>query len=178
VLQHTPRPADTLEAIFPLIKDDGAVFVHTYARHFVQMFRWKYFLRSVTTRLNPETLYNLIKRYSRPAFELTSVLNRNVLTRYIAWVCVPFLNYRHQQTFKGQTDDFLVEYGIHDTFDALSPKYDNPLSAGQLRRIAARHLLSPYEIIDQPTLTLLRTKLGASGSGIANDVCASSGECP
>jgi 2-polyprenyl-3-methyl-5-hydroxy-6-metoxy-1,4-benzoquinol methylase len=159
VLQHTPRPAETLEAILSLVKDDGAVFVHSYARRFVQMFRWKYFLRPVTTRLNPETLYNLIKWYSRPAFKLTSLLNRNIFTRYLTWVCIPFLNYRHQEAFKNKTDAFLLEFGIHDTFDALSPKYDNPLSASCIRGIAIRYLRSRFEVIETPTVTLLRTKI-------------------
>ena len=158
VLQHTPKPAVSLEAILSLVKDDGAVFVHTYARTLIQMFRWKYALRPVTTRLNPETLYNVIEWYSKPAFKLTTLLNRNVITQCLAWVCIPFLNYRHQEPFKAKTDDFMLEFGIHDTFDALSPKYDNPLSASHLRKIAARHLRSPYEVIEQPTVTLLRTK--------------------
>jgi 2-polyprenyl-3-methyl-5-hydroxy-6-metoxy-1,4-benzoquinol methylase len=159
VLQHTPKPAQSLEAILSLVKDDGAVFVHTYAYTFIQMFRWKYALRPVTTRLNPETLYDLIEWYSKPAFGLTNLLNRNILTRYLAWVCVPFLNYRHQEQFKQKSDEFLIEFGVHDTFDALSPKYDNPLSASHLKKIAAKHLRSPYEVIEQPTITLLRTKL-------------------
>ena len=159
VLQHTPKPAQTLEAILSLVKDEGAVFVHTYARSFIQMFRWKYVLRPITTRLNPETLYAVIEWYSKAAFKLTTLLNRNVLTQYLTWVCIPFLNYRHQEAFKTKTDDFVLEFGIHDTFDALSPKYDNPLPASHLRKIAAKHLRSPYEVIEQSTITLLRTKL-------------------
>jgi SAM-dependent methyltransferase len=159
VLQHTPRPAETLEAILSRVKDDGAVFVHSYAQRFIQMFRWKYFLRPVTRRLDPERLYNFIQWYSSPAFKLTSLLNRNILTRYVAWVCVPFLNYRHQQAFKNKSDEFVLEFGIHDTFDALSPKYDRPLRASCLKKIAAKHLRSPYEVIEEPTITLLRTKL-------------------
>jgi ubiquinone/menaquinone biosynthesis C-methylase UbiE len=159
VLQHTPKPAQTLEAILALVKDDGAVFVHTYARSFIQMFRWKYALRPITTRLNPEILYAVIDWYSKSVFKLTTLLNRNVLTQYLTWVCIPFLNYRHQEAFKTKTDEFVLELGIHDTFDALSPKYDNPLPASRLRKIAARHLRSPYEVIEQPTITLLRTKL-------------------
>ena len=159
VLQHTPQPAETLEAILSLVKDDGAVFVHTYAHTFIQMFRWKYLLRPITIRLNPETLYALIKWYSKPAFKLTSVLNRNILTRYLVWVCVPFLNYRHQEPFKDKSDEFLIEFGVHDTFDALAPKYDNPLSAYCIREIASRYLRVPFEVIEAPTMTLLRTKL-------------------
>jgi len=158
VLQHTPRPPQTLEAILSLVKDEGAVFVHTYAHTFIQMFRWKYILRPLTKRLNPEVLYDLIKWYSKPAFNLTSLLNRNILTRYLAWVCIPFLNYRHQEVFENKTDEFLLEFGIHDTFDALSPRYDNPLPANCIKEVASRYLHLPFEIIETPTITLLRTK--------------------
>jgi 2-polyprenyl-3-methyl-5-hydroxy-6-metoxy-1,4-benzoquinol methylase len=159
VLQHTPKPAETVKTILALVKDDGAVFVHTYAHSFIQMLRWKYVLRPVTKKLNPEVLYALIKWYSKPAFKLTSLLNRNLLTRYLAWVCVPFLNYRHQEPFKDKSDEFLIEFGVHDTFDALGPKYDNPLPAYCIKDIASRYLRLPFEVIETPTLTLLRTKL-------------------
>ena len=159
VLQHTPNPAKCLDHILQFAKDDGAVFVHSYARSFIQLFRWKYAMRPITKRMKPEILYSIIRAYARPAFECTRVLNRHMLSRYVAWVCIPFLNYRHQAAFKDKSDQFLLEFGIHDTFDALSPKYDNPLSASVMCHIAAKHLVAPFELISEPTITLLRSKV-------------------
>ena len=42
-------------------------------------------------------------------------------------VFVPIRNYRFSPKFVNMDDQFLVEYSIHDTFDALSPKYDKPI---------------------------------------------------
>ena len=56
----------------------------------------------------------------------------------------------------------LVEYGIHDTFDSLSPRYDRPLSGKVMESIAQDMLHLPYEVVEMPTVTLLRTVLKSS----------------
>ncbi len=159
VLQHTPDPEETVKSILKHLRPGGAVFIHSYAKTFFQMFRWKYFLRPLTKRMDSDSLYRLIGLYAKPAFHFTNLLNKNLFTRYIAWVGVPFLNYRHIDKFSGKSDQYIIEYGIHDTFDALSPKYDRPISPRRLAEIADPFLKSPYEIIKGPTITLLRSKI-------------------
>lgn len=159
VLQHTPRPEQTLDYILQFVKDEGAVFVHSYAKTFAQMFRWKYALRPFTKHVNPHTLYKIIQSYAKFAFELTNFLHRFPGGRYFNHVVVPFLNYRQVKEFASLSDDRIIEYAIHDTFDALSPTYDTPLSANTMRSIANKHLKRPFEIVEKPSITLLRTKL-------------------
>lgn len=159
VIQHTPDPEATLDHILQYVKDDGAVFVHSYARTFVQMFRWKYALRPITKRMDPEKLYNFIKSYARPAFKFTNFMRKIPGGRYFNFFFVPFLNYRHVKSFERMSDEEMIEYGIHDTFDALSPAYDSPLSAKTLDKYARKHLKKPYEIEQRPTTTFLRTKI-------------------
>ncbi|MCC6598980.1 MAG: class I SAM-dependent methyltransferase [Alphaproteobacteria bacterium] len=158
VIQHTPDPIATLDHILQFVKEDGAVFVQSYARTPVQMLRWKYALRPVTKRMNPEKLYNTIKAYGPFAFKLTNAIHKIPGGKYFNFFCVPFLNYRHAARFDGMTDAQMLEYGIHDTFDALSPAYDKPISARKMKALAARHLKSPVEIEEQHTITLMRTK--------------------
>ncbi len=60
-------------------------------------------------------------------------------------------------------DDAMIEYAIHDTFDALSPMYDCPISASAMSAIASDLLDSNFEVIGHGGVTLLRsTKLLAS----------------
>jgi len=160
VIQHTPDPADTLEHILKYVKTGGGVFVHSYAKSFWQLCRWKYPLRLITTKTNPETLYGLIRNLSRPLYKLSSFLYKfGKIGYYVNWFFIPFLNYSNEQIFNDQNDDFFLEYGIHDTFDALSPKYDKPLSIRTINKITKKIIGNrDYEIITNKAITLLRTK--------------------
>jgi 2-polyprenyl-3-methyl-5-hydroxy-6-metoxy-1,4-benzoquinol methylase len=158
VIQHTPDPVATLDHILQFVKDDGAVFVHSYARTLVQMLRWKYALRPLTKRMSPEKLYKMIETYAPSAYKMTNAIHKLPGGKYFNFVFMPFLNYRYAERFKDMTDEQMLEYGIHDTFDALSPAYDSPLSVKTFRAVAAKHLKKPVEIKEWPTITLMRTR--------------------
>jgi hypothetical protein len=57
------------------------------------------------------------------------------------------------------SDETILEYGVHNTFDALSPEYDKPIKASAMRRIASLYLKKPFEVVETKAITLLRTKL-------------------
>ena len=157
VLQHTPRPSRTLAHILQFARPDGAVFVHSYSSSLHQRVRWKYALLPLTNKLAPQTLYRIIRAYAKPAFHLTKLTGRSRLGRRLNWIFVPFLNYRHAEKFRGMTDESMLEYAIHDTFDALSPRFDKPMSVSAMKSIAVPILKRPFEIVDDGAVTLLRT---------------------
>ena len=72
---------------------------------------------------------------------------------------IPLRNYTGIQKFAAMAPDAMLEYAIHDTFDALSPRYDSPVSANYMLEVAKQYLDQPFEIIEMPTITLLRSKL-------------------
>jgi len=157
VLQHTPDPEKTLNHILQFAKPDGAVFVHSYARNFRQMLRWKYALLPLTRRMNPEKLYNGIRSYAPFAYRLTDAIRRIPGGKYFNHVVIPFMNHRDVELMKSLSDEQIIEHGIHNTFDALSPRYDSPISAGKMQQIASCHLRRPYEVTPPEMITLLRT---------------------
>jgi len=159
VLQHTPNPNETLDHILQFVKPQGAVFMHSYARTWIQMCRWKYVLLPFTRKVDSEKLYNFVKGYAPAATKITNVLRKIPGGRFITHFFIPFLNYRHAKQFESLTDERVMEIGIHDTFDALSPPYDHPMSAKNMRNIADKHLKQAYEIEERPMVTLLRTKV-------------------
>jgi 2-polyprenyl-3-methyl-5-hydroxy-6-metoxy-1,4-benzoquinol methylase len=159
VIQHTPDPIATLDHILQFAKDDGAVFVHSYARTLVQMMRWKYAMRPVTKRMDPEKLYKMIEGYAPAAYKMTNAIQKLPGGKYFNFFFVPFLNYRHAERFRDMSDAQMLEYAIHDTFDALSPAYDQPVGADTLKAKAAMYLKKPVEIEEQHTITLMRTKI-------------------
>jgi len=157
VLQHTPDPAYTLRHIVQFVKHDGAVFVHSYARTYFQMCTWKYALRPITTRMDSEKLYHFIESYAPKAYAITNKVAALPKGNMINHIFFPFFNHSNHDKLKQLSDAQLIEYGIHDTFDALSPRYDKPLSARSIKRIAQQLLSAPFEVIEQRTITLLRT---------------------
>lgn len=159
VLQHTPDPRKTLNHILQFVKPDGAVFVHSYARNFYQLFRWKYLLRPLTRRLSNKTLYRLIRGLSVPLFVITNGLNKTKVGRVFGHFFIPFLNYRYHVTYAKMSDDEMIEYAIHDTFDALSTRYDSPTGARAMNKIASNNLEQPFEVQMTRGTTLLRSKV-------------------
>ena len=161
VIQHTPDPAHVLRHILTFVKDDGHVFVHSYGRTFRQMFNWKYALLPLTRRINPDTLYAWVERAAPVLYKISNFISRfGWPGRYIAETFVPLRNYRLAKKFAGKDDDFILEYAVHDTFDALSPPYDSPMSRASMHAIAtARGLKTPFEVVYmyQKTVTLLRS---------------------
>jgi SAM-dependent methyltransferase len=157
VLQHTPDPVRTLDHILQFVKPDGAVFVHSYARNFRQMFRWKYALLPLTRRMDPEKLYNTIRGYAPFAYRVTGAIRRIPGGKYFNHVFIPFLNHRNVEVMKSLSDEQIMEHGIHNTFDALSPHYDEPVSAATMKQLAERHLQRPFEVTPPEMITLLRT---------------------
>lgn len=160
VLQHTPHPEETLSHILEFVKDDGAVFVHSYARSRYQMWNWKYWLRPITTRLAPEMLYKIIKFYSVPAYYITNLINRWSFGKSFSHYFIPFMNHRYDnKVFRNKSRDYIIEYGVHDTFDALSPRYDDPVRPQRMQEIASAMLKRPFEVVELQGMTLLRTKV-------------------
>lgn len=158
VIQHTPDPEQTLRHILDFVKPEGAAFVHSYAHTFYNLFCWKYLIRPVTRRLNPEFLYKIIKAYAKPAYHFTNFTYRfGRVGKRFNFVFVPFYNNRNAKKFEGKDDDFILEFGIHDTFDALSPRYDQPLRASVMRAIAEEKLSQPFEVAEFVGITLLRS---------------------
>jgi len=164
VLQHTPNPPETLKHILSFVKDDGAVFVHSYSKTFSQLFSWKYAMRPITKRMDPERLYKWVGAWVPAAYKLTNFLHRippdklgEILFK-IAYYLVPIRNYRFNPEFSDKSDEYVLEYAVHDTFDALSPKFDAPMSVKNIRVIAKSYLKQEFEVIETG-VTLLRTKV-------------------
>jgi len=126
VLQHTPRPYETLESLVrPLAS--GTKFAFTaYGRKWFTKLQAKYILRPITKRLNRVRLLKnlrIILKYSYSPLLILSAIP--VLGKFLKFV-LPISLYpelRHRLS-----RDQIFELMLLDTFDALTPMYDNPLS--------------------------------------------------
>lgn len=169
VIQHTPDPEGVLRHILKFRKPSGAVFVHSYSASFRQMLSWKYILRPLARRLGQERLYFLVRKYCPSALAVSDWIRSirpNKLGKilfYISEQIVPVRNYRYKEKFSRKGDDFILEYAIHDTFDALSPVYDAPLRPNVFREVAEEFRLSDVEVVEG-SVTLLRSVVSKSSA--------------
>lgn len=132
VIQHTPDPEATFKEIVRYLKPGGTLFLHSYPGSLRHRLQWKYWMRPVTKRMNPETLHKIIAWYAPLLHPIVGFLDSNKWTRQIHFHLIPYRNYR--RIFPQLTEQQLLEYGIHDTFDALSPAYDLPSSVATMTR--------------------------------------------
>lgn len=131
VIQHTPDTGKSLRSLAEMVKLDGEIAVTIYPRkRWTKLFS-KYWLRPVTKRMKKETLLNLIRGIMPVAFPVTDVLFRIPVLGKAFMFAIPVANYVHE---KQLNRDQRYAWAILDTFDMLSPHYDQPMTEEEARK--------------------------------------------
>jgi SAM-dependent methyltransferase len=126
VLQHTPDPLQSLRAIMKKVARGGLLFAHCYQRSRERMQDFKYKYRPITKRLPPEWVLAFVEEMGP---SLRWAANRlDGLGRPGREFRRRFLPYKHYARREGMTEEQLAEWSMLDTFDALTPAFDNPLT--------------------------------------------------
>jgi SAM-dependent methyltransferase len=124
VLQHTPDPARAFHALVEQVKPGGFLAADVYERS-RRLDRWasKRIWRPVTTRLPPGMLRRIVEWYVPRWLPIDRRLARiPKLGRFLV-ALVPCWNY---EGLLDLAPDQLEAWAVLDTFDALSPRYDEP----------------------------------------------------
>ncbi len=126
VLQHTPDPAKAYTTIYGMLKPGGSISIDYYLKS-LRPSPWsfpKYFWRPITSRMNPITLYKIVKVYIPLYLPIDTFIRRiPYIGNYLCSIIpIPCWNYLHF----GLGDDQRLEWAIMDTFDALGARYDSP----------------------------------------------------
>ncbi len=122
VLQHTPDVKQSFNALLPFLKKGGEIAVDVYSKNWKSYFYSKYWVRPVTKRMKKETLLLLIQSYIPIWFPVSSLLLRiPYIGKFLAQI-IPICNYSLQYPYMSKPQ--LIEWAILDTFDMLSPEYD------------------------------------------------------
>ena len=144
VLQHTPDPERAFRSLPPLLEPGGRLAVDVYRapenlRN--RLFATKYWARHVTKRIPAERLYPAVRRYVELMWPVSGVINR-VAGNWVNWLLLV-------QDYRGMYDlpeEDLKEWAILDSFDALSPRYDQPQSLETVRRWFAEAGLDEVDV--------------------------------
>jgi SAM-dependent methyltransferase len=131
VVQHTPDPAMSIASIPPLLKPGGRLALTMYERRRFSKLYSKYLVRPVTSRLDPATLLTTIEGAMPVLFPVTEILFRVPVVGRAFRFAIPVANYVEQTKL---TTSQRYRWAILDTFDMLSPRYDQPQTLGQVER--------------------------------------------
>lgn len=157
VLQHTPDVARAVAALPPMLAPGGQLCVDFYERSWRSALQPKYWLRPITKRIHRERLFALCQACVPPLLRLSELVRRvPVLGRGLKHF-VPVANYTGVLPLSSEQH---LEWSLLDTFDWLSPEFDNPQTADTVRRWLEAAGLERVEVIKSGHLT---------GRGVAPD---------
>lgn len=133
VIQHTKDPFKTLDILISKLKISGKLSVDFYRKFKYPTWNStpKYFWRPITKRVKIKILYQIIKFYI-PIYLPIDTFLKKLFKKYSTVICglipIPCYNYY----FTSLSSKLKIQWAILDTFDALTPKYDYPLTKKQI----------------------------------------------
>ncbi len=131
VIQHTPDPAGVMRGLPTVLKPEGEVAVTIYERRPWTLLNAKYLVRPITRRMKKESLLRAIRGLMPVLFPITDLLFRIPGLGRAFEFTIPVANYvRERDLTRRQRYD----WAVLDTFDMLSPYYDQPQSQAEAER--------------------------------------------
>ena len=132
VVQHTPDPLRAVESLARFVKPGGRLVVDCYAKNLRSLVSWKYVLRPMTKHIKKEFLYDVLQKVVPPLIRPSAWLRHHFGPAGMR--LLPILQYEHW----GIPPELNRDWAILDTFDMLSPKYDNPQTLRAVRGVFDR----------------------------------------
>jgi SAM-dependent methyltransferase len=135
VLQHTPDFEASVRSLVRKVKPDSEIVVDFYCiRGFWTKISGKYLLRPITRRMDQQELMRLVRGNAGWMMRLAQLMNRSGLHAFTRFLPIPDLATMPKDLSPGE----LREWVVLDTFDMLSPEYDNPQRIGEVARMFER----------------------------------------
>ena len=139
VIQHTPNVEKSFNELVKYVKPGGRLVIDVYAKNWKTFFNTRFWFRPITKRLKSEFLLRIVNWYVPIWFPVSCILIKvPYLGKFLAQI-LPISNYSLQYPFMSKKD--LLSWAILDTFDMLSPAFDNPQSLNALSLYAKNNQL-------------------------------------
>jgi 2-polyprenyl-3-methyl-5-hydroxy-6-metoxy-1,4-benzoquinol methylase len=123
VIQHTPDPQKTMSSLPMFLKKGGEIAVTIYERKPWTYLFGKYWCRPITRKMKKESLLKWVQFVMPAGFAATNVLFRIPLLGKFFGFAIPIANYVDA---KALTKEQRYDWAVLDTFDMLSPAFDQP----------------------------------------------------
>jgi SAM-dependent methyltransferase len=134
VLQHTPNVAKAFASLPPMVASGGRLCVDFYQKSWGSLMQPKYWLRPFTKRMSKARLFSVLEALVPVFLQLSRAFGAVPVFGQGLQRLIPVANYSRILPLSEQQQ---LEWCLLDTFDWLSPEYDNPqtptIVAGWLR---------------------------------------------
>ena len=132
VLQHTPNVKKSFMNLPNYLKKNGMLAIDVYRKRsfFIQIIQTKYWVRPLFKRINLEILYKITCIYVNIIWPLTKLIHKLPYGRKINGLLL-IADFRGAYNM---TEERLKDWAILDTFDMLSPAYDQPQSLKTIKK--------------------------------------------
>ncbi len=155
VVQHTPDPQQTMRTLPRMLRSGGRIEITAYERKPWTMLHAKYLLRPLTKRVDKQKLLAGIKAAMPVLFPLTSVLFRLPLAGRLFMLAIPVANYVHEPRLTPQQR---YDWAILDTFDMLSPQYDQPRTQQEIEEALSAAGVVELKRLPNPGVNIVGAK--------------------
>ena len=143
VLQHTPDVRRAFLSLPRVVKPGGRLAVDVYAKLPLNALWPKYWLRPLTRRVSPRRLFEAVRCSVDVLWPVSRALGRIPAIGMKLRHALPVVNYEGVYPLSPAQ---LKEWAVLDTFDMLSPRYDQPQTAQTLSQWFAEAPLSDVEV--------------------------------
>jgi 2-polyprenyl-3-methyl-5-hydroxy-6-metoxy-1,4-benzoquinol methylase len=123
VLQHTPDVGKAFAALPVMVGPGGRLCADFYQKSWKSLMHLKYWLRPITKRISKPKLFEAIEFMVPKLFPVSSVLCKVPVIGHHLRNIIPIANYTGLLPLNKKQH---LEWSILDTFDWLSPEFDNP----------------------------------------------------
>jgi len=143
VLQHTPDVKKAFLSIPFKLKSGGEVAVDYYEKTWKSFLLPKFWLRFITKRIAKDRLFSILQITVPILLPVSIFLGAIPLIGNLLKRLIPVANYKGILPLNQQQ---LFEWALLDTFDWLSPEYDNPQNENTARKWMEEAKLSEIKI--------------------------------
>jgi 2-polyprenyl-3-methyl-5-hydroxy-6-metoxy-1,4-benzoquinol methylase len=144
VLQHTPNVEKAFSCLPLMVKPGGKLCVDYYWKRFLTIMHAKYLFRPITKNISHENLLKIIKLVLPSLLFISNVFYKIPIINKILQRTIPIANYNGIYPF---TKKQHFEWSLLDTFDMLSPQYDNPQKAPDVKKWFLQHQFVSVECL-------------------------------
>lgn len=144
VLQHTPDVARAFAGLATVVAPGGRVCVDYYEKSLTRGLLPKYWLRPFTKRIPKPLLFAALQRMVPALLAMSRSMGRVPRVGRTLSRLVPVANYDGVLQLSERQ---MEEWALLDTFDWLSPQYDNPQTAATAREWLHQAGMTDVEVL-------------------------------
>ncbi len=131
VLQHTPDPRKSFETLVRYVRPGGQIAVDIYKLSWKVLFKHNYWTRHVTNKIPQGTLYKMIETWGPALLAARAFVRVRFPAGELLKFAIPFPDCREMHP--DMDEGMALDWGILNSFDMLSPRYDRPASLRMVR---------------------------------------------